>query len=93
MKALLLTFILSQGADMTTTVMGLHRGCVEANPIYHKRSLAEMVAIKSASTMTISFVAWGTRKKHPKTAKAILIGGIGAGAGATIWNLHVIGGC
>jgi hypothetical protein len=33
MKALLLTFVLAQGADITTSLVGLHHGCVELNPV------------------------------------------------------------
>ena len=94
MKTLLLTFLLSQGADLTTTVIGLHRGCQELNPLYGRTaSISRIVVAKSASTFLISSIAWGIRKKHPKQAKLLLITGIAASALPAVWNMTQLPKC
>jgi hypothetical protein len=93
-KALLLAFWVAQGADIGTTVVGLNRGCVEMNPLYRSRSVPAMVGIKTASTIVITGFTWGAHKRgHKKLARTMLLAGIGVGAGAALWNVHVIPRC
>lgn len=94
MKALLLTMLLSQGADLATTHIGLKRGCVEMNPLYGTEvSLPVLYAAKGTSMFLMGTVAWGGRKSHPKLSRAVLWTGIAVGAGAAIWNLHQLPRC
>ena len=95
-KALLLTFALTQGADLTTTLVGLKQGCHEANPLYGTNpSPTTMVARKTASFAIIGSFAWGMHKRgNTRMAKTILWTGIGVTGGAAALNLHRLGaGC
>lgn len=95
MKALLLTFLLSQGADLTTTVVGMNRGCVEANPLYGRTaSVQQVVMTKSAGTFVVATIAWGAHKEgYTKQAKGILLVGIAASAIPAVINVRRIPRC
>jgi len=94
MKELFLALWIAQGADMATTVVGLNRGCAELNPLYRSTSVPAMVAVKGASTFTITALAWGAKKKgHTRQAKVMLWTGIIVGAGAAGWNLMQLPHC
>lgn len=79
---------------MTTTAIGLHKGCQEFNPLYgYRPSISRVVLTKGVSTFLVSSIAWGIRKEHPKHAKAILIIGIVASGGAAVWNVTQLPRC
>jgi len=85
----------SQGADLTTTVIGVRRGCVETNPLYGRRASIEQIVItKSAGTFVVATVAWGVHKRgHTKQAKIILLTGIAVSGLPAAWNLYQIPRC
>jgi hypothetical protein len=94
MKELLLALWIAQGADMATTVVGINRGCVEMNPLYKSRSVPAMIAIKGGATFTIGWAAGRERKKgNTRRSNIIVWTAIVAGAGAAVWNVHVIPQC
>lgn len=95
MKALLLAFLLAQGTDLATTAVGIHRGCMEVNPLYGRNvSITDVVIRKGAATVVIGTVAWGVHKKgQTKAAKIILWTGLATASMATAWNIHTLPHC
>ena len=95
MKTLILVFALAQGADVTTTAVGLHRGCIETNPLYGQRpDIGWIVASKSLSTLLVSGIAWKAHKtRHSRVARILMWTGIGVGGGAATWNMHQLPAC
>ena len=91
MKTLLFWTILAQGADLTTTVVGLNRGCEERILPFH--SPAGVAAWKTG--VNVAFV-WTYRKektRHPRLTRAVALAVLGSGATATALNLHTIPHC
>lgn len=94
MKPLLLAFLFAQGADLTTTIVGLRGGCHEGNPTLERASVARIVGVKTGAIAAEVTIAWGAHKKgHTGAAKAILWTGIGTGTFAAIWNTRQITRC
>jgi hypothetical protein len=90
MKGLLLWLWLAQGADITTTAIGLNRGCVERT--YWSSNPYLIGAAKGGSTVFFSFTL--PNMKPRKLAKGIAIGFAAGTTVAAIHNARVIrGGC
>lgn len=80
MKELLLTFILAQAADTSTSCYAFSKGYMEANPVL-PTNCAKLTTIKSSLIVGSLFV--------PKKAKRIVyITGVIAGTYATIHNIR-----
>ena len=93
MKELLLWMILAQGADASTTIIGLQRGCVEGVPVWRNAPYAGL-AVKGGSTVVLSFTLPRLKQEgHPKLAKWIAGSLAGAGTLATIHNLRQLPRC
>jgi hypothetical protein len=95
LKALLLTFALAQGADLTTTMVGLKRGCEELNPLYGRNpSYTKLTARKMTGMAVIGTIAWGAHKSgHNGVSKTVLWAGIASGGAAAAWNMTRIAKC
>lgn len=88
MKALLLWMWLSQAADLSTTAVGLHRGCVEQT--YWTGELKTIAPAKLGATMVFTLAA------HDKTSKGwkwTVAGLAASGTVAAVLNTHTIPGC
>jgi hypothetical protein len=92
MKALLLTMLLSQGADLATTHIGLARGCHEGNQAFGARAPLTRIYVAKGTSMAVQgSIAWGAQKSgHPTVATVVLWTGIGLGVGAATWNTRQI---
>jgi len=91
MKVLMLALVLAQGADLGTTLYGLHQGCSELNPLLmaYSPSMPAMVALKSGSVVIVGALAWGAKRQGlTRQATVILWTGIGVGLAAAAWNVH-----
>ena len=91
MKTLILWTVLAQGADLTTTVVGLNRGCREAVLPFH--SPAGVAAWKSGVTVAFVWTYRRQKDRHPKLTRAAAIAVLASGATAAALNLHTIQNC
>ena len=93
MKELLLWMIIAQGADTSTTIIGLRRGCVEGIPLWRSAPYAGLV-VKGSSTVMLSFTLPRLKKEgHPTLARWIAGSFAVAGTAATIHNLRQLPRC
>lgn len=92
MKELLLWMVLAQAGDTGTTIIGLQRGCVEANPVWTRHPYIGL-SVKVGGTTAAALLLPKLHRKKPKHAKIIMIVGAIAGSAATVWNLTRIPGC
>lgn len=91
MRELLLAMLLAQAGDLTTTAIGMSKGCREGNPSLRQASIGRIATVKTAAVTAEVTIAWGAHKKqHDGGAKAVLLAGVGMGAFATIWNTRQI---
>ena len=76
MDGLVLWF--GQLADLTSTLVALERGAVEANPILPD-SAAGIVAVKLGSTLAIDLLLHRLAKRHPRLSRALhyVVGALG----------------
>lgn len=92
MKILIVWAMLGQGGDITTTVVGLHRGCREITPVLREAPYVG-VAAKTALLFTFPFAVRRLEKKHPKWAKGLTIAAGLSGTLTTTWNLTQLPRC
>jgi hypothetical protein len=86
MKTLLIWLWLSQGADVGTTAVALHRGCVERT--YWTGNPAAIAGGKLAGSFVITLGAPKVRG-----GKALVLGFAAATTTAVVLNVHTMGGC
>lgn len=87
MKSLLIWLWLSQSADISTTAIALHRGCVEKT--YWSGNPDIIAAGKLGATVTFTFGL----PKDKKASKAIVGGFAAAATTAAVLNARTMRGC
>lgn len=91
LHSMLLWLILAQSADISTTAMGLHKGCVEQ--VYPIHSPDGVVAVKGGSVLVFSLIYPKLKKSHPKLAKGLALVMIGSGTVGAVHNAMVLPRC
>ena len=57
-------FVVAQGADLATTLVALHRGCHEANPLLRRASARQIIVVKSVTVPAVVTIAWGADRRQ-----------------------------
>jgi hypothetical protein len=87
MKGLLIWLWLSQGADVTTTAIALHRGCVERT--YWSGNPAIIASGKLSATFVLSFGA----PRMARGGKVLVSSFAAAATTAAVLNARTMGRC
>lgn len=87
MKPLLLWLVLAQCGDIATTLIGVHRGCAEANAVVSPR-LHAVLAAKASVAVGFVVVLPLVHRTHPTLANTYAAIPALAGSAATAWNLR-----
>jgi hypothetical protein len=90
MKTLLLLIILSQGTDVSTSLVAFHRGATELNPLVLSTKPAPFIAEGVLFTGAEMYLLKKLSKHHPKLAKTLGYVQVGGSFGATANNINVI---
>ena len=93
MKELILALVLAQAADLTTTAVGLSRGCTEWNPLLRHHRPSTVFAVKTSGTVGLVVMLPLFHKRHPKMTKTVAWVGIVSGLAAASWNVAILPKC
>jgi hypothetical protein len=90
-KSIIFYAMLAQGSDISSTAVGLNRGCAELT--HPMKSTVGIALMKGGASVSFAFMYKGAKEEHPKIAKGLAWALIGSGAAATVWNLTQIPRC
>lgn len=91
MHALLIAMLAAQSLDISTTLIGLHKGCSEQT--FYLKNSAGIAAMKGSTAIALSFTLPILSKQHPKLSKGFAIGEIGSGLLGGTLNLRTLPKC
>lgn len=88
-KALLIGLILSNGADVGTSLYGFKYGAVEQNPFVYSTKPAPFIAQAAVFTTVECLIFHEFNKTHPRLAKTLAIAGIAVETGLAVHNTRI----
>lgn len=88
LRALIASYAVAQGLDMTTTIIARSRGAAEANPLM-QGGYAQGIAMKAALATASVFAVRQMDKTHRKAAIATMIAANVVTVAIAAHNLHV----
>jgi hypothetical protein len=83
--------IAAQLGDLSTTALGLHRGCQEVT--YPVKNEAGILAMKGSALGFTLVIYPKLHREHPKFTKWVFVSLIASGVAATAINLHTLPAC
>ncbi len=89
-KALLLTLVLTHGADTATSLYGFSHGAVEVNPLIASTHPAPFL-VQEATLTTVQVWAFARlHQHHPRLATGLTLACIGVETAVTTHNVRVL---
>jgi hypothetical protein len=91
MSHALLAFLIGLSLDTGSTMLQMHRGCEEANPLLRAAHITTPTRIgvySGAMGVGVTLALGHTHKSRSKTAQAIAWSLAGVHLGSAVWNLN-----